>query len=59
MWIVVTLVLGILLLIRGIFIIFFLENIKKILPNIYKTLLQIFYPYFNDYGLFSLFNRLY
>ena len=32
MWIVVTLVLGILLLIRGIFIIFFLENIKKILP---------------------------
>ena len=31
-WIVVTLILGILLLIRATFIIFFLENIKKILP---------------------------
>ena len=39
LWMVVTLILGILLLIRSIFIIFFLKNIKKNAANIIKTLL--------------------
>lgn len=56
MWMVITLVLGILLLIRSLFILFFIEKIKKNSAFIYKKLLQVHYSYFNNYGLFSLFN---
>ena len=45
MWMVVTLILGILLLIRSLFILFFIEKIKKILPvfigNYYKFTIPI------------------
>ena len=44
LWMVVTLILGILLLIRSFFIIFFLKNIKKMLPILLKHYYKISLP---------------